>query len=210
MVVRTAPSIADRVHRSVHGRLVFDRRRERLGAALSAALPAAPCRVLDIGCGSGEIGSDLAATGHRVVGVEVLAREACEIPLVRFDGTLLPFPDGAFHAAVIVDVLHHTADPGAVLAEARRVTTGPVVVKDHLAESGRDRLMLSVMDWVGNRQFGVGRDGAYLSASQWDELFASAGFDVDLMETRLDLYPAPVKPLFERRLHFVARLAARG
>ena len=129
--------------------------------------------MLDIGCGSGEIGSDLEASGHRVVGVEVLARDECAIAFARFDGRRLPFPDDAFDHAVIVDVLHHTADPTAVLAEARRVTTGSVVLKDHFAESGRARFTLGVMDWVGNRQFGVGREGAYLSREQWDDVFAA-------------------------------------
>lgn len=177
-------------------------------AALSAALADERCSILDIGCGSGEIGSDLAAAGHRVVGVEVLARDDCAIPVARFDGTRLPFPDGAFDAAVVVDVLHHTADPRAVLAEAHRVTRRSVLVKDHVAESELDRLTLSVMDWVGNRQFGVGREGAYLSASEWSAAFAAAGLEVADTVTELDLYPAVVKPVFERRLHFVARLVA--
>lgn len=173
-----------------------------------AALPAPPCAVLDIGCGSGEIGSDLVAARHRVVGVEVLARGGCAIPFARFDGRRLPFPDGAVDSAVIVDVLHHTGDPFALLAEARRVTTRSVVLKDHIAESGRDRFTLSVMDWVGNRQYGVGRDGAYLSREQWCEGFASAGLEVDRMTSDLDLYPSIAKPVFERGLHFVARLVA--
>ncbi len=208
MVDRTVTSIADRVHRGAHRRLVFDRRRARLGSALLTALPEDPCAVLDIGCGSGEIGCDLVAAGHRVVGVEVLARDECAIPFARFDGRRLPFPDGAFDSAVIVDVLHHTADPRSLLAEAHRVTSRSVVVKDHLAESKRDRLTLSVMDWVGNRQFGVGRDGAYLSQEEWSEVFGAAEMFVDGAVTELDLYPSIVKPLFERRLHFVARLVA--
>ena len=206
----TGTSLADRMHRRVHRRLVFDRRRNRLAAALVAALPDQTSRVLDIGCGSGEIGSDLQDAGHRVVGVEVLARATCSIPFARFDGRRLPFPDGAFDDAVIVDVLHHTADPTAVLAEARRVTTGSVVLKDHFAESGRARFTLGVMDWVGNRQFGVGREGAYLSRAEWDDVFGAAGLTVDELSESLDLYPAPAKPFFENGLHFVARLVDRA
>lgn len=204
----TGTSIADRVHRSVHRRLVFDRRRDRLVRALSAALPAAPRHVLDIGCGSGEIGADLLALGHRVAGVEVLDRDGCAIPVARFDGRRLPFADDAFDDAVIVDVLHHTADPIAVLSEARRVTTGSIVLKDHYAESARARFTLGVMDWVGNRQFGVGREGAYLSRAEWEQVFAAAGLEVASVSEALDLYPTPAKPVFERGLHFVARLTA--
>lgn len=185
---------------------MFDRRRDRLVAAISAALPESSSHVIDIGCGSGEIGADLAALGHRVAGVEVLARDECAIPFARFDGQRLPFPDGAFDDAVIVDVLHHTADPVAVLSEARRVTTGSIVLKDHYAESKRARFTLGVMDWVGNRQFGVGREGAYLSRREWEAVFEAAGLVVAEVSETLDLYPTPVKPVFERGLHFVARL----
>lgn len=166
--------------------------------------------MLDIGCGSGEIGSDLVAAGHRVVGVEVLARQTCAIPFARFDGRRLPFPDAAFDHAVIVDVLHHTADPASVLAEARRVTSGTVVLKDHYAETGRARFTLGLMDWVGNRQFGVRREGAYLSRAEWTEVFGAAGLVVADVSESLDLYPAAAKPFFETGLHFVARLVAGG
>lgn len=210
MVGEPGTSIADRVHRRVHRRLVFDRRRDRLTVALVAALPSQPSHVLDIGCGSGEIGSDLEAAGHRVVGVEVLAREECAIPFARFDGRRLPFPDGAFDHAVIVDVLHHTADPASVLAEARRVTSGSVVLKDHYAESGRARFTLGLMDWVGNRQFGVGREGAYLSRAEWTDVFSAAGLVVADVSESLDLYPTAAKPIFETGLHFVARLVDGG
>jgi hypothetical protein len=66
------------------------------------------------------------------------------------------------------------------------------------------------MDWVGNRQFGVGRDGAYLSRSQWQDVFDAAGLTVDDVSESLDLYPTPAKPLFEKGLHFVARLVDRA
>jgi SAM-dependent methyltransferase len=194
------------MHRAAHRRLVFQRRRRRLATALLDALPDGPGSVLDVGCGSGEIGADIVAAGHRVVGVEVLARRECAIPLVRFDGRRLPFADGSFDHAVVVDVLHHTADPDALLGEARRVTSGSVVVKDHFAESGLDRVTLGLMDWVGNRQFGVGRSGRYHSRAEWSALFHDVGLVPERVVTSLDLYPAPVDLVFERNLHFVARL----
>ena len=198
-------SMVDTLHRRVHGALVFDRRRDRLVQALLRQLPP-NSQVLDIGCGSGEIGSDLIAAGHRVVGAETLLRDDCAIDVVSFDGRTLPFDDDAFEWAVIVDVLHHAADPTRVVAEAKRVTQRGVVIKDHYAENGWQRGVLGVMDWVGNRQFGVGRDGAYLSRADWSALWADVGLDPADLDESLDLYPAVVKPLFERDLHFVARL----
>ena len=162
--------------------------------------------MLDIGCGSGEVGSDLASDGREVSGVDTLERDECAIEMIMYDGVNLPFEDDTFEWATIVDVLHHASAPEQVLAEARRVATAGVVVKDHFAEGRRDHVTLAVMDWVGNRQFGVGRDGRYLSRAEWGEMFASVGLRVVEQDEHLDLYPAPIKPIFETGLHFVARL----
>lgn len=201
-------SIAVRLHEGLHRRLVFDRRLDRLVAAIDGVLPA-ECRIVDIGCGNGELGARLAHGDRTIVGVETLRRESCEIPLTMYDGTVLPFGDAAFDRAVIVDVLHHAADPRAVIAEALRVAPGGVVIKDHYAESRRDRLTLGAMDWVGNRQFGVGRDGAYLSRAEWADMWAELGLRPQHLNVSLDLYPRLVKPLFENGLHFVASLVPR-
>ncbi len=198
-------SMAAKVHRRLHRSLVFDRRRNRLVDALLAQLPAGS-RILDIGCGSGEISAALAAAGHDVVGVETLARDDCAIELTMFDGLTLPFADDSFEWAIVIDVLHHAADPARVVGEARRVARRGIVVKDHYAESRWQRFVLSAMDWVGNRQFGVGRDGRYLSRHEWSELWSQAQLAQRETNEAIDLYPTIVKPLFERNLHFVTRL----
>jgi SAM-dependent methyltransferase len=198
-------SIAAAIHEWAHRNFVFNRRRDRLVAALDAMLPA-ECSVLDIGCGNGEVGAQIATKQREVYGVETLRRDSCAIPSRVYDGSTLPFADRAFDWAVIVDVLHHVADPDRVIGEARRVTRRGVIVKDHYAETAFQRLRLAAMDWVGNRQFGVGRDGHYLSRSEWERLWARQGLALTRLDETLDLYPAPVKPLFEHGLHFVARL----
>ncbi len=126
--------------------------------------------------------------------------------MTSYDGRNLPFGDDAFEWATIVDVLHHASDPQRVLAEACRVTTQGIVLKDHFAEGRRHRVTLAAMDWVGNRQFGVGRDGHYLSRAEWSAMFDSVGVRLADQNEQLDLYPGPIKPLFENGLHFVARL----
>jgi len=201
-------SMVDSAHAALHRRLVFDRRRDRLVKALERLLPT-DVAVLDVGCGNGEIGSALSCRGRTVLGVETLARSSCEIPLALFDGERLPFADGALDWAVVVDVLHHAPDPEATLREVLRVCRRGVIVKDHFAENARQRLTLGVMDWVGNRQFGVGRDGEYRSRARWAELWAKLDLHVVTSDEHLDLYPTPVDLVFERHLHFVARLEPR-
>lgn len=97
------------------------------------ALPAAP-RVLDVGCGSGEISSRLAEAmpAATVVGVDVLessvalararhARLAPRLSFVQGDAYALAFPDASFDLVVCRHVLQSIPEPERVVAELRRV-----------------------------------------------------------------------------------------
>jgi SAM-dependent methyltransferase len=85
--------------------------------------------VLDAGCGTGGMLRHLAGEGARtLVGLEynreAAARARTKSGAAVVAGTLnaLPFPDGAFAAAVSLDVLSHRAvEPDRALAELRRV-----------------------------------------------------------------------------------------
>ncbi len=86
-------------------------------------------RVLDLGCGAGEIAAALAAAGARVTGVEVAQaavdrarREHPELDvrLAEIDGPL-PFDDCSFDVVWSSEVIEHVADTARWLSEARRV-----------------------------------------------------------------------------------------
>jgi ubiquinone/menaquinone biosynthesis C-methylase UbiE len=89
-------------------------------------------RVLDLGCGSGELSRYLAAAGLRVTGCDIsanmLGRAAASDPtatveLVRLapDWRTLPFPAATFDAVVAASVLEYVISPGQVLQECARV-----------------------------------------------------------------------------------------
>jgi ubiquinone/menaquinone biosynthesis C-methylase UbiE len=84
-------------------------------------------RVLDVGCGTGQVARVLTALGARVWGIdpsaEMLARARLAAPRAAFKkarGEALPFKDGWFERAVFRLVLHLLDRPRA-LSEARRV-----------------------------------------------------------------------------------------
>jgi SAM-dependent methyltransferase len=193
---------------TLHNSLIFQRRTRVLADALVRAIPAHARTVLDVGCGDGTIARLINQQRPElfIAGVDVLARRRTHIPVTLFDGTRLPFLDGAFDVVMFVDVLHHTEDPSVLLREAKRVSRESVVLKDHTSDSLLAHGKLRLMDWVGNAHHGVRLTYNYWSSAQWRRAFASLGLRPQTEERSLGLYPFPTSLFFERGLHFVSRL----
>ena len=201
-------SLLKRLHSKAHDKAVFSRRIEVLTRTLADFIPRG-ARVLDIGCGSGTLAKRIMALRPDVTveGIDVLVRPGTEIPVTQFDGDTIPWEDGHFDIALFVDVLHHTEAPARLLAEAKRVSRGGIVIKDHFREGVLADATLRFMDWVGNAQHGVVLPYNYLSDPEWRGIWSRLGLKVERLTDRIGLYPAPFSWLFDRRLHFVARLA---
>ncbi len=192
---------------AVHDKLVFGRRVRRLAAVISERLPNG-ARVLDVGCGSGDLAVLIMQKRPDVVieGIDVLVRPNTAIPVHAFDGARIPFADNAFDAAIVVDVLHHTDDPEAVLAEIARIAP-MVIIKDHLRDGIAANTTLRFMDWVGNAAHGVRLPYNYLSRKEWTNIWRTLDLASSRFATRLSLYPRPFSWLFDRGLHFVTVLS---
>jgi SAM-dependent methyltransferase len=92
--------------------------------ALQVATPGA--RVLDVGCGVGQVVARLKEAGYEAYGVDVsepnIARarqfsERCQL----YDGKQLPFPDRHFASAGALNVLEHVDEPESFVRELVRV-----------------------------------------------------------------------------------------
>lgn len=193
---------------AVHNSVVFNRRVRVLSRHLARAIPEGG-RVLDLGCGDGSVARSLMGLRRdlEIEGVDVLLRPITLIPVTQFDGDVLPFGDRSFDYVTIIDVLHHTDDPAAVLSEARRVARKGVVIKDHLLEGAGAGATLRLMDWVGNRGHDVVLPFNYLTRARWDDAFRRARLMIVSWEDKLGLYPYPARLIFERHLHFIALTA---
>jgi SAM-dependent methyltransferase len=192
---------------SLHNKLVFTRRIRKLATAIAERLPK-DARVLDVGCGSGELAALVMKMRPDVSieGIDVLVRPGTAIPVTEYDGYHIPFADNEFDAAMVIDVLHHTDDPAAVLAEIARIAPH-VIVKDHLRDGLAAGATLRFMDWVGNTAHGVRLPYNYLSQRKWNEIWGKLDLATSAFTNQLALYPRPFSWLFDRRLHFVAVLS---
>ena len=94
--------------------------------AFEEVVAAAPRRVLEVGCGRGELAERLAGAGLEVVAVDLSPRM---VELTRRRGVdarvgdvqQLPFADGEFDVAVANHMLYHAPDIDRALAELARV-----------------------------------------------------------------------------------------
>ena len=107
-------------------------------------------RVLDLGCGAGELTADLARVAPHTVGADVaeaaLARARRRHPdlqlrLVSLEG-ILPFDDGAFDVVWSSEVIEHVADTARWLSEVRRVLAPQGRLLLTTPDHGRLRLLL--------------------------------------------------------------------
>ncbi len=191
----------------LHEALVFNRRTLVLSERLAALLPE-NARVLDVGCGNGLIDRLIAERRPDVTisGVDFIVRTETHIPVTQFDGRRIPFDDGAFDVVMFVDVLHHTEHPEVLLSEARRVANRAVVLKDHTRDGILAGPTLRFMDWVGNAPHGIPLPYNYWPERRWREAFTGLGLTPKIWLNKLGLYTVPANWLFDRSLHFIARL----
>jgi SAM-dependent methyltransferase len=196
-----------RVLDTVHGGFVHGRRVEVLSRHLAELMPA-DARVLDVGCGDGQITALVG--GHRpdveVSGIDIATRGETHVPVREFDGLHIPAGDGEVDVVMLVDVLHHAEDPHALLAEAVRAAGRAVVLKDVMTLGPGSDATLRFMDWVGNARHGVPLPYLFWSQDDWRRAFAKLDVRVDAERRRLGLYPPPFNLVFERRMHFIVRL----
>ena len=95
-------------------------------AWLAAALPAEPRTILSIGCGTGRLESELAARGHRIIGLDLSAqmlkraRKAGLGALLRADSHALPLAPASVDIVLFAESIGHLRLAEA-FAEAARV-----------------------------------------------------------------------------------------
>ena len=129
-----------------------------------ANLPPPPARVLEVGCGAGELARALASRGHRVTAID--PRAPSGEPFQRV--SLEEFADASSFDAVIANrSLHHIHDLPAAVVKIRALLRpgGRVIVAEHAWERVDDR----TARWFVDRHAEAHPGAASRSAEEWME-----------------------------------------
>jgi SAM-dependent methyltransferase len=193
---------------------------------LESTRPQAQDRVLDVGCGSGQLAVALAPLVAHVTGIDLtpamldqaraLQAKAgvANVEWKEGDSLRLPVVDGAFDLVISRSMFHHAANPLGTLAEMRRACspTGRIAVLD-LTPDADKAVAFDALELL--------RDPSHARALPVEELRA-LGAQLGLKEITVRPHTAelpieavlatsrPPRGILERVREFLGRDAARG
>jgi trans-aconitate methyltransferase len=152
-------------------------------------------RILDLGCGDGQLTQRIAATGARVSGVDaspqmVAAARSRGIEAEEASAEALPYPDASFDAVFSNAVLHWVRDQDAMLAQVRRVLKpGGRFVAEMGGHGNVAAILVALKAVLARHQYGDREDGVnyYPTAEGYTRRLESHGFQVQ----QIALIPRP-------------------
>ncbi|MFP8952174.1 class I SAM-dependent methyltransferase [Natrialbaceae archaeon A-arb3/5] len=173
-------------------------------------------RILDVGCGTGELSRVLAAeSSGEVIGCDVdpdlLAVASEHVPVVAGDAFDLPFPDNAVDLVVCQALLINLPEPTAALEEFARVSSDLVVaIEPNNAAVDVDSSVDAEnrLEQRARRAYLDGVETNVALGADTDEYFEDAGLEV--LETRRYDHVRTVEPPYSDGSVVAARRKATG
>lgn len=127
-------------------------------------------KILDIGCGMSVISEQLIIKGYNVTSLDISNKSYVDsITPITYDGKKMPFKDKTYDTAIIMSVLHHTANPEEIIAEAKRVAKEVVIMED-IYDTTWDRWVTLFFDSLFNLEF-KGHPHSNKTDKQWKQVF---------------------------------------
>jgi ubiquinone/menaquinone biosynthesis C-methylase UbiE len=189
---------------------VMERRARALIEQVGAWLPTEG-PVLDLGSGTGHVSARL----ERERRLEVVAADVSDIhvvgpPPVPIADGVLPFEEKRFSAALLFFVLAYPNDAAGVLAEAARVTRGPIIVVQTLHSNRLGYAWLRVREFLWTIvAFHVSKRIGYVPPEaeftmKTRRFYTSRELQRDVMAAGLRIQSRRERALLPRRSLFVA------
>ncbi|MEO1321944.1 MAG: class I SAM-dependent methyltransferase [Pseudomonadota bacterium] len=134
-------------------------------------------RLLEIGSGPGSVLREFRKAGYSIDALDVADSSYDEtLKPHLYDGSQMPFADGAYDTALLLTVLHHIADPEPVLLEAMRAARRVIIIED-VYDTAWQRKYTKVADSITNLEF-IGHPHSNRSDAEWRETFSRLGFEL--------------------------------
>ena len=134
---------------------------------------------IDFGAGDGFVASEMRRllACEDITALDVKIRQKLFHPVSVFDGTRIPCKSASSELVYAIDVLHHTKNPIHCIDEMMRCTSRYLMLKDHTYRTKLDYAVLSVLDELGNRRFGIPSVYNYQYGYDWIDYIESKGFE---------------------------------
>lgn len=134
--------------------------------------------VLDLGASCGRLASKLSEKLPHIdfIGIDTHVQSKTFIPITKYDGKKIPYPDNSFDCVMMIDVIHHIDYPEIILEEVKRVSKKYVLIKDHYWNNKFDLSLLKFADYIGNKPYGVNLPYNFFKVSDWNELIKNLNF----------------------------------
>lgn len=149
-------------------------------AFLRRAVGPPPARILDVGCGSGDLLAAMRRLGYSVVGMDasvpaLAAAEHQGVAAVLGDYHSSPLPPASFDAVCMYHFLEHVPDPAGALEFSRAVLRGGGRLIAQVPNASSWQLAMLGSRWSG---LDVPRHLVDFRASDLEKLVTAAGFRV--------------------------------
>lgn len=171
-------------------------------------------KVADVGCGDMSLGLEIERLVHRTMFTFLDVHFSPDPEsdrswqrYIKFNGVDIPFESNFFDFAIFSDVLHHVSDSDkdSLFSSALR-SSRFVLIKDHYEYGFLSRLILKLMDFIGNYGYGVSVPQKYFCKDSFASFCKKNSAEMIYMKEGLSLYPklTGIKFLGFDKLHFVA------
>ena len=111
-----------------------------------------------------------------------------------------------YDVTIVIDVLHHIGVKNKIVKEILinlKKISKILIIKDHYEHSKFDRLLLRIMDFIGNYKDNVIIPKQYFTKESFKETLSSSGFKNVKIISNLTIYSKKFLFFSKRNLHFL-------